>query len=85
MKTRFWPKNVQKQQESIAINRPGQKIHKLAWFVDMVAYALWITNNVSFASKEAIKYSEIGQWKKANDEEMYSLFTLFQKKKKLDN
>ena len=63
----------QQQQESIAVNRARREIHKPARFVDMVAYALPVVDDVPSTFSEAVRSTENDRWKDAMEEEMQSL------------
>ena len=61
-------------EDSITLNRPMREIIKLAWYTDMVAYALPVAdNNILVNFKEATKISKSAYWQVAMDDEMQSL------------
>ena len=63
----------QQQSAPIAVRRQRQDIQKPARFVDMVAYALPVVDDIPSTYPEAILSSENGNWAGAMEEEMQSL------------
>ena len=80
----LWKKKSQKRKEvptqepqqqiaSIAVRRQRRDIQKPACFMDMVAYALPVVDDVPSTYPKVILSSESGNWTGAMEEEMQSL------------
>ena len=63
----------QQQSAPIAVRRQRRDIQKPARFMDMVAYALPVVDDIPSTYPEAILSSESGNWAGAMEEEMQSL------------